>query len=881
MDSKRRKTGDQDVSALRLASRQKYLAEREAQQLALLRRQVAEEAEEEARLGNKLSERERAEFKKNRQTLELAEARNAIDDSRLNSGFHFQTDSENPLLADTKSKNEVLHRRHKDANDSRTEYAQWEADQVSKSKSQARVGTFDRVDESEYEFVFNPDTEVKFKLDDATRVDPTKVALQAQLDAAEKKVSNIQEQRESLPVYKYKDEIIDALRVHNVLLILGETGSGKTTQIPQFLMSMLENDEETKSKKVVCTQPRRVAAMSIAQRVAEEAGTRLGKKVGYKVRFDSKVHEQETKLIYCTDGILLREAIASPDLSDYGAIIIDEAHERTLATDILLGLLKELILVRPELKIIISSATMSAQTFSDFFYQCPIFSIPGRTFPVEVMYSVQPEANYLSACLSTIWTIHLARAGLPGDILVFLTGEDEILYCAESLEETAKKLGNRAPPLEVRMIYSALPSDEQAKIFIPASPGSRKVVLSTNISETSLTIDGITDVLDPGYEKQDSWDAVRGVQSLSIVPISKASANQRAGRAGRNQPGRCFRLYTKASYWNELPAAQTPSIQRSNLLDICLLLKSLGVHDLIHFHWIDPPSTAGVIRSLELLYGLGCLDSTGALTRQGRKLSELPIDPLLGKAILAASEGNCVEEVIKIIAMLGECHALWIRPKDKKIEADNMRANFTSQEGGDFLTLLNVYTQAEENEWDYMWSKQSFLQQRSLNRAADVTRQLDQLCDKVEVEHSSCGPSDHVAIRRALCAGLFPNAARLARDGQSYNTLTGSQNVWIHPSSVLSQVQQKPKWVIYYEIASTTKDYMRNVMPIEPEWLTEVAPHFHKAETIAKFGVDRKMGKAPSNTLQERSKTSAGHNTTMKTNMPKGGAAVYGSAKPK
>ena len=358
-----------------------------------------------------------------------------------------------------------------------------------------------------------------------------------------------------------------------------------------------------------------------------------------------------------------------------------------------------------------------------------------------------------------------------------------------------------------------------------------------------MTIDGITDVLDPGYEKQDSWDAVRGVQQLSVVPISKASASQRAGRAGRNQPGRCFRLYTKASYWNELPASQTPAIQRSNLLDICLLLKSLAIHDLINFNWISGPSTAGICRSLELLYGLGCLDSTGALTRQGRKLSELPIDPLLGKAILAASEGGCTEEVIKIIAMLGECHALWIRPKDKKIEADNMRANFTSQEGGDFLTLLNVYTQAEENEWDPMWSKQSFLQQRSLNRAAEVARQLEQLCDKVEVEHSSCGPSDHVAIRRALCAGLFPNAARLARDGQSYNTLTGSQNVWIHPSSVLSQVQQKPKWVIYYEIASTTKDYMRNVMPIEPEWLTEVAPHFHKAETIAKFGVDRKVGK--------------------------------------
>lgn len=828
MDAKRRKLGDHDVGNLRLASRQKYLAEREAQQLALLRRQVAEEAEEEERLGLKLSERERKEFARNRETLRLAEQRNAIDEHL--DGYILPD-------ADYSNKSEALTKRHKEKGYEKSEVQLWEDEQTKKVAAQIKKP--DLVLQDDYELIFDTSQALQWVSDG--RVDVDKQMLQQQLDEAEKRAKSIEETQKSLPVYQYKDQIIDAVSTHQVLIIIGETGSGKTTQIPAFILSMLEQDEESKGKKVVCTQPRRVAAMSVAQRVAEETGSRLGKKVGYRVRFDDKT-SPDTSLIYCTDGILLREAITSPDLAEYGAIIIDEAHERTLATDILMGLLKEVMSLRKDLKIIISSATLSAQSFSEYFFKCPIFSIPGRTFPVEVMYTQQPEANYLSAALTTIWQIHIA-APLPGDILVFLTGEEEILFCAASLEETAKKLGNRVPPLEVRPIYSALPSDEQQKIFLPAAPGSRKVVLATNIAETSLTIDGITEVIDPGYEKQNSYDGKLGVESLTIVPCSRASANQRAGRAGRNRPGRCFRLYTKFSYWNELPAAQPPDIQRTNLLATTLLLKSLGVNDLIGFPFLDPPPVNTIVRSLELLYGLGCLDSSGALTRHGRKLSELPLDPLLGKAILAASDLGCTDEVIKIIAMLGESHALWIRPKDKKMEADNARRNFTSNEAGDFGTLLNVYNQAEENEWDFSWSKASYLQLRSLNRARDVREQLDKLCDKIEVEHSSCGASDHVAIRKALVAGLFPNAARLNRDGQSYQTVSGGLSVFIHPSSVLSQVQQKPKWVIYFELVSTSKDYMRNATPIEPEWLVEVAPHYHKAETIAKLGVDKKISK--------------------------------------
>jgi pre-mRNA-splicing factor ATP-dependent RNA helicase DHX16 len=838
MDAKRRRTGDTDIGDLRQRSRQTYLAKREAEQLLLLKKQIAEEYEEEERLGDRLSKQERADFARNRETLRLAEARNAIDEHL--DGYILPD-------ADYTNKSEALTRKHKEKNDYKSEVQLWEQEQEKKVASQIRKP--ERVQQEDYELVFDETQALKWVSDG--KIDMDKRRLEQMLDAAEQKAKTIEETQKSLPVYQYKAQLIEAIKAHQVIIVVGETGSGKTTQIPQFvLFDVLNQNEATRGMKVACTQPRRVAAISVANRVAEELGERVGKQCGFMVRFEERT-SPDTRIIYATDGLMVRLAVSDPSLQDYGAIIIDEAHERTLSSDILMGLLKEIMTVRPDLKVIISSATIKAQAFSSFFGDCPIFNIPGRTFAVEIMHSQQPEANYLSAAITTIWQIHVSKSGTgkgdfeKGDILVFLTGEEEIIAAATSLEETAKKLGNRVPPLEVRPIYSAMPSEEQQKIFLPATGGSRKIVLSTNIAETSLTIDGITEVIDSGFQKINTYDGRIGVESLVIVPCSKASANQRAGRAGRNQPGRCFRLYTRFSYTNELPDETEPEIRRQNLLSTVLLLKSLGIHDLINFELMDAPPSTTIIRSLELLYGLGCLDSTGALTRHGRKLSELPIDPLLGKAILAASDLGCTEEVIKIIAMLGETHALWIRPKDKKMESDNARRNFTSNEGGDFMTLLNVYTQAEEAEFDVMWAKQNFLQSRSLNRARDVRDQLEKLLDKIEVEHSSCGPTDHVTIRKAFTAGLFPHAARLQRDGQSYSTLTGNLTVFIHPSSVLSQVAQKPKWIIYFEIVATSKDYCRNIMPIEPDWLVEFAPHYHKAEAIEKLGVDKKMGKGP------------------------------------
>jgi len=825
MDAKRRKMGDQDVSTLRLASRQKYLAEREAQQLALLRRQVAEEAEEEERLGSKLSERERREFARNRETLRLAEQRNAIDEHL--DGYMLPD-------ANYSNKAEALTKQHRDKEYMKSEVQLWEDEQLGKIKSQIKRP--ERVSAEDYEYVFDPETQIAFQADISSRINPERRALEAQLDAAEKKARTIEETRKSLPVYQYREELLDALTKFQTLVVVGETGSGKSTQIPQFLFEA----GYTKDGAVVVTQPRRVAAMSVSQRVSEEMGVRLGHEVGYSVRFDDKTSDK-TVVKFATDGLLLREAMADPMLSKYSAILIDEAHERSTASDLLLTICRDIARARPELKIIILSATINASHFSNYFDGSPVFAIPGRTYPVNINYTSSPEANYLSAAVTTVFQIHIA-AELPGDILVFLTGEEEIQAAMENIESTLKKLRGTVKELIVCPIYSALPPDVQAKVFEETPPNTRKCVLATNIAETSITIDGVRHVIDCGFSKESTFNSSNGVSSLVISPISRASANQRAGRAGRTSEGYCYRLYTKHAFYNELPEVTEPELQRTNLDGVVLTLKGLGVSNLLDFEFLDPPSSQSLIKSLEGLYALGALDSTGTLTRLGRKMAELPLDIKLSKAILASEKYNCREEILSIVSVLGESASLFMRPKDKKIAADAARARLSSKEGGDFLTYLNIWNQYEESGFDPRFCSENFLQARSLNRARDVRDQLLKLCDRVELPESSCGIADHVAIRKAITAGFFPNAARLNRDGLSYRTLSNSgMTVFIHPSSSL--IENRPKWVVFAELVETTKPYIRSVLPIEPEWLVEVAPHMHTESSIAKLGDGKKMPK--------------------------------------
>ncbi|KAK5124410.1 hypothetical protein LTR85_001627 [Meristemomyces frigidus] len=837
------KLSEQEMAALRLRSRQDYLKKRSAQELVLLRKQVADEAEEE-RNNPTLTQTEKDEFARNREALRLAEEREGIDDHV--DGYAMPEDyiTEKGKM-DMRKKQDALYQRYVDRDEHGreryvTEHEEWEREQLAKTKAQIMVG--DRVNDGEYEYVFDEEQQIKWVSDSTMKGGMSKMETQEerllaqQLLAAERKAKTIEEKRKTLPVYHYRDTFLQAVHDYQILIVVGETGSGKTTQLPQYLY---EAGYCKDGKKVGCTQPRRVAAMSVAARVAEEVGVKLGNEVGYAIRFEDATTDK-TALKYMTDGMLLREFLTEPDLGGYSCLMIDEAHERTLHTDILFGLVKDIARGRPDLKLLISSATLDAQKFSQFFDDAPILNIPGRTFDVEMNYSLQPEANYLSAAITTVFQIHLSQP-MPGDILVFLTGQDEIEQAEQSLQETAKKLGNSAPELMICPIYANLPTDLQQRIFDPTPPKCRKVVLATNIAETSLTIDNIVYVIDPGYVKENRYTPATNMESLVAVPISRASANQRAGRAGRTQPGKCFRLYTKWAYHNDLPESTTPEIQRTNLNSIVLLLKSLGINDLITFDFMDPPAPDMLIRSLEQLYALGALNDKGELTKIGRQMAEFPTDPMLAKVVLAADKEGCVEEVLSVIAMLGEASALFYRPKDKKLQADAARARFTVKEGGDHLTYLNIWNQWVDSDFSFVWARENFLQQRSLTRARDVRDQLAKLCDRVEVTLSSCGASNLPPIQRSIAAGFFPNAARLQRGGDSYRTVKNNMTVHIHPSSVLLEV--KPKWVIFYELVLTSKEFMRSVMPLQPEWLTEVAPHYYKQKDVDELGVDRKMPK--------------------------------------
>jgi len=835
---------DAAMPDLRVRSRQDYLKKRQAEKLALLRKQVAEEQAELRENPEGLTRKEKEEFARNKEVLEITESSLRIDEHL--DGYALPEDyiTEKGKI-DRDKKNKALYGRYVDRDAQGrekyvTEHEEWEAEQTKRAEAQIKRSEF--VDEGDYGYVFDESQQMKFVLADSIGGEMGKGMskeqreMQQRLTAAEAKAKSIEETRKSLPMFQYRDQIIEAVSQYQVLIIVGETGSGKTTQLPQYLH---EAGYTKNGQKIGCTQPRRVAAMSVAARVAEEMGTRLGNEVGYAIRFEDNTSDK-TVLKYMTDGMLLREMLTDPELSNYSALMIDEAHERTVSTDIAMGLLKDIAKARPDLKLLISSATMDAVKFQKYFDDAPIFNIPGRRYDVDVHYTSQPEANYLAAAITTVFQIHVTQPA--GDVLVFLTGQEEIEAMEANLQETARKLGNKVKELVICPIYASLPTDLQAKIFEPTPPGARKVVLATNIAETSLTIDGIVYVIDPGFVKENQFNPRSGMESLVVVPCSRASAGQRAGRAGRVGPGKAFRLYTKQAYNNELDANTTPEIQRTNLTGVVLMLKSLGINDLLDFDFMDPPSTDTLVRAVEQLYALGAFNNAGELTKIGRQMAEFPTDPMLAKAILAADKYGCTDEVLSIIAMLGEASSLFYRPKDKKVHADSARARFTNKDGGDHLSLLNIWNEWVDSDYSYVWAKENFLQQRSLTRARDVRDQLARLCDRVEVDpNKTCGGASNIQpIQKAVCSGFFPNSARLQRDGQSYRNVKNGQIVYIHPSSVLMG-DNPPKWVLYFELVLTSKEYMRSVMPIKPEWLTEVAPHYHTKKNLENLGIERKV----------------------------------------
>lgn len=628
---------------------------------------------------------------------------------------------------------------------------------------------------------------------------------------------SMDEQRKSLPVYQLRDQLVQAVKDNQILIVVGDTGSGKTTQITQYLAE----EGFTRQGIIGCTQPRRVAAVSVAKRVAEEADVKLGEEVGFNVRFNDCTSSR-TRIKYMTDGMLQREALLDPDMSQYSVIMLDEAHERTIATDVLFALLKKAATRRPNLRLIITSATLDAEKFSSYFFSCPILYIPGRTFPVEVLYTKEPEFDYLDAALMTVMQIHLSEP--QGDILVFLTGQEEIDTACEALDERMRALGPDVPELVILPVYSALPSEMQSKIFEPAAPGARKVVIATNIAETSITIDGIYYVVDPGFVKINAYDAKLGMDSLVISPISQAQANQRAGRAGRTGPGKCYRLYTEQAFQTEMLPNTIPEIQRQNLSNTILMLKAMGINDLLTFDFMDPPPLNTMLTALEELHSLLALDDEGLLTRLGRKMADFPMEPSLAKVLISSVDAGCSAEMLTIVAMLSVQNVFY-RPKEKQAQADQKKAKFHDP-AGDHLMLLNVYEGWERHGRAKGWCVENFVQERSLKRAQDVRRQLVSIMERYKHAVVSCGPQKRAdAVRRVLCSGFFRNAAR--KDAQEgYKTLIEGTPVYLHPSSAL--FGRPAEYVVYHTLLLTTKEYMHCVTAVNPRWLAEAAPTFFK-----------------------------------------------------
>ena len=566
--------------------------------------------------------------------------------------------------------------------------------------------------------------------------------------------------------------------------------------------------------------------MSVAQRVANEMDVTLGDEVGYSIRFED-VTSQKTILKYMTDGMLLREAMNDNNLNRYSTIILDEAHERTLATDTLMGLLKEVAQRRPDLKIVIMSATLDAQKFQSYFNDAPLLAVPGRTHSVEIFYTPEPERDYLEASLRTVLQIHASEP--EGDILLFLTGEEEIEDACRKIKLEADEMIREADagPLTVYPLYGTLPPNQQQKIFEPAPsphkkggrPG-RKCIVSTNIAETSLTIDGIVYVVDPGFSKQKIYNPRIRVESLLVSAISKASAQQRAGRAGRTRPGKCFRLYTEGAFKKELIETTYPEVLRSNLSSTVLDLKKLGIDDLVHFDFMDPPAPETMMRALEELNYLACLDDEGEMTALGKLASEFPLDPVLAVMLISSPEFYCSNEILSLTALLS-VPQIFVRPASARKRADEMKSLFAHPDG-DHLTMLNVYhafkgPEAQNNP--KQWCHDHFVSLRALQSADSVRQQLKRIMETHEIEFVGVPFEDknyYTNIRRALVAGFFMQVAMKEGNSKTYVTVKDNQNVLLHPSTVL---QTESDWLLYNEFVLTTKNFIRTVTTVKPEWL--------------------------------------------------------------
>uniref|UniRef100_A0A3Q2GNN9 RNA helicase n=1 Tax=Cyprinodon variegatus TaxID=28743 RepID=A0A3Q2GNN9_CYPVA len=664
-----------------------------------------------------------------------------------------------------------------------------------------------------------------------------------------------------LPIYQHKNKLVQAVRKSPFLIVTGETGSGKTTQLPQYL----HEAGFCKNGKIGITQPRRVAAITVAQRVAQEMKCTLGREVGYQVRFDDCT-SQETAVKYMTDGCLLREVLADPSLSQYSVVILDEVHERSLNTDILLGLLKNVFSDPAEaakrrsfpLKVVVMSATLESDKLSAFFNNCPVFEIPGRVFPVTCTFgsAVGPkdvERNfYVKEVVKVALDVHISEKA--GDILVFLTGQSEIEHACDLLFEKAENIDYRydvqdrtVEGLLILPLYGSMPTDQQRQIFQPPPPGIRKCVVATNIAATSLTINGIKYIVDSGFVKQLNHNSRVGMDVLEVVPISKSEAQQRAGRAGRTSAGKCFRIYTKEFWEKCMPEYTIPEIQRTSLTAVILTLKCLGVHDVIRFPYLDCPEERFILEALKQLYQFDAIDRRGKVTKLGELMVEFPLHPGLTRALLKSASLGCQDLLLPVAAMLS-VENIFIRSvtwRTLEKEAAKKHRALAEKTGSinDFATLLCVFNSCKSSDRPSAWCKENWIHWRALKSAFSVETQLREILLRLQQVQDfpteSFDGNKSELLRRCLCSGYFTNVARRSV-GKVFCTMDGHGSmVHVHPSSSLFEQEAELNWVIFHDVLVTSKTYIRTVCPIRYEWVKDLLPKLHEVDVYELSSVAR------------------------------------------
>ena len=795
-----------------------------------------------------------------------------------------------------------------------------------------------------------------------------------------------------LPILDYREKLVQAVLENDCVVVTGETGCGKTTQLPQYLFEAGLSEDGI----IGVTQPRRVAAISVAQRVAEERQSKLGSTVGYKVRFDEYC-SPETKIKYMTDGCLLREFLDDRALSTYSILILDEAHERSLATDILFGLMKHLLQKqatqmeatqkeatqneatqkeatqkeatqkeatqmeatqkeatqmeatqmeatqreatqkeatqkeatqkeatqkeatqmeatqkeatqmeatqkeatqkeatqkeatqkeatqkeatqkeatqmeatqkeatqkeatqkeatqmevgergqkerkKKRLKVVVMSATLDERKFSNFFGGCPIFEIPGRVFPVDVLYCMKNEdfdntkLTYMSHVCRVAMEIHMEED--LGDILIFLTGKQEIESVCDRLFKMSEKIDYRYDVqckellgMMVLPLYGSMSTEQQRKVFEPCDSSIRRVIVATNIAATSVTVNGVVYVIDSGFVKQMTYNARTGLDCLEVVPIAQSEAIQRTGRAGRTVAGKCYRLYSEDFYLTMIEAT-VPEIQRTSLTSVMLTLKGLGIANVIEFDYLDPPGRSMILDALKQLHSFQCIDGGGVVTELGDLVLEYPLQPSLARVMIRSKELGCIELVTPIVAMLS-VEDVFIRPSGKQQAEQAMKVHkeLIEEVGGssDFAGLLAVYQQCVEAPSPAKWCKEHYIHWRTLKTARSITQQLLTIVDRQSIKRDKAvdkGISLSERVRLSLCYGLFGNVARKNPARRSFQTMDGHCIVaHLHPSSVLFGKEDHLDWVVYYQIVDTARTYMHTVCPVKYAWIKDLLP---------------------------------------------------------